>query len=80
MDNEQFYDEQIAPKLLELAKLCDEQGVGFAAYVEYEPDDVAATVNITARKSENLMRSRHALLNPSPMLAMTITTPGGEHG
>lgn len=36
-ENEKFYDEQIAPVLLELARKCKERGMAFLASVEYDP-------------------------------------------
>lgn len=35
-DTEKLYDEQIAPKLQELAKLCDSNGLPFLAAVWYD--------------------------------------------
>ncbi len=34
--NEQIYDEEIAPELLRLAKICEERGMSFIACVEYD--------------------------------------------
>lgn len=35
MNKEQYYDEQIAPKLFALAKECEEHGLSFLALCEY---------------------------------------------
>jgi hypothetical protein len=43
MDNEKFYDEEIAPLLLEVGKKCKERGLSFTAAVEYAPNQVAGT-------------------------------------
>lgn len=43
MSGEQFYDEVIAPKLMELAQLCQEKGMQFVAVVEYEQGEVGLT-------------------------------------
>ena len=37
MTNEEFYDNEIAPKLMELAAQCQERGMAFIACVEYDP-------------------------------------------
>lgn len=36
MSNEEIYDSEIAPKLLELCKRCQELGMSFVACVEYD--------------------------------------------
>lgn len=41
--SEQFYDTEIAPKLLELCELCKARGIPFSATVEYQPDQRAQT-------------------------------------
>lgn len=45
-DNEQFYDEEIAPKLLALASQCRERGMSLIAVVEYGPHDRGATYSV----------------------------------
>jgi hypothetical protein len=37
MNKEKLYDEEIAPKLLELCKLAQKHGMSFVACVEYDP-------------------------------------------
>lgn len=44
MSNEDFYDEEIAPVLLELADKCKARGMSFAAAVEYAPGDTGETI------------------------------------
>ena len=38
MTNEDFYDKEVAPKLMELGTLCQERGMSFACFVEYSPE------------------------------------------
>ena len=38
-ENEIFYDEVIAPKLAEVAKLCQDRNMSIVADVEYEPGE-----------------------------------------
>lgn len=45
-ENEEFYDKEIAPALLELCKKCEERGIGFIAQVEYQPGDFGRTANV----------------------------------
>lgn len=41
--SEQWYDEEIAPKLVELCKACKDRGLSFFAMVEYAHGDRAET-------------------------------------
>lgn len=43
MSNEQAYDDHIAPKLLEVAKLCEQMGMSIVARVEWAPDEAGIT-------------------------------------
>jgi len=49
--SEQIYDEQIAPKLLELARICNTHGMPFLATVEYAPGDYGTTADMPADRS-----------------------------
>jgi hypothetical protein len=42
-EKEQFYDDHIAPVLLELAGKCNERGLSFLAFVEYDQNKTART-------------------------------------
>ena len=46
-EGEAWYDTEIAPKLAELAKLCNARGMSFLAQVEYQPGDRAGTYFLT---------------------------------
>lgn len=41
--SEQIYDTEIAPKLLELARICEEHGMGFVAMCEFAPGETGRT-------------------------------------
>lgn len=41
--SEEFYDQEIAPKLKELAETCGARGLSFLAVVEYAPEECATT-------------------------------------
>lgn len=45
--SEDWYDKEIAPKLMELCKACNEHGMSFVAVVEYEPGKIAQTRQLT---------------------------------
>jgi hypothetical protein len=51
---ETVYDEQIAPLLLQAAKLCHEHGMPFVAQVEYQPGDFGMTADLPAREQRSL--------------------------
>ena len=42
-ENEVFYDEEIAPRLAEVAKLCQDRKMSIVADVEYEPGETGHT-------------------------------------
>lgn len=46
MTKEELYDQQVAPKLLELSKLCSGLGLPFVAAVEYAPYCIGRTVTL----------------------------------
>ena len=46
-DNEQWYDKEIAPSLMELAARCKERGMSLVAVVEYEHGERGATYQLT---------------------------------
>lgn len=52
-DNERYYDEVIAPALLQMAKDMEDRGMGFVATVEYNPAEAGTTVNTPALKSDH---------------------------
>lgn len=54
MDKEQAYDDLIAPKLLEVARLCHDHGMPFVAQVEYGPGDYGMTADLPARAERSL--------------------------
>jgi hypothetical protein len=43
-ERESFYDEHIAPKLLEISDLCKENGMSMVCKVEWAPDEGGRTV------------------------------------
>lgn len=45
-DLEIMYDEAIAPKLLDLAKECEQLGLSFLAVVEFRPGETGRTISL----------------------------------
>ena len=41
--SEKVYDNEIAPKLLEIAKMCETEGIPFLAIVEWTPGKIGRT-------------------------------------
>jgi len=41
--SEEFYDKEIAPELMRLAKICEDRGMSFLCQVEFERDATAET-------------------------------------
>ena len=52
-ENERYYDDVIAPALLQMAKDMEARGMGFVATVEYNPDEAGTTVNAPALKTDH---------------------------
>lgn len=48
MTNEEFYDSEIALKLLELCNLCGDRGMSMVAPVEYGPNLIGETSRLAA--------------------------------
>ena len=48
-ENERWYDEEIAPVLLELAKRCQERDMSFLNSVEYDPGNTGETCVLGSR-------------------------------
>jgi len=61
-DHEDFYDAEIAPLLLQAAKLAEGRGIPLVATVEYAPGDFGTTATLPADHSHamamNLMAAR----------------------
>lgn len=58
---EQFYDEVIAPKLLEVANLCQGEGISFVAAAEYEDDKIASTIMLGKDPGTAMVMLQHCI-------------------
>ncbi len=45
-EREQFYDREIAPVLMDLARRCEGAGLSFLALVEWSPDETGKTMSM----------------------------------
>ncbi|HLY89070.1 MAG TPA: hypothetical protein VKQ27_08805 [Acetobacteraceae bacterium] len=52
--SEQFYDDVVAPALLDLAKQCRERGMPFLATVEYAPGEYGTTADLPPAAERSL--------------------------
>lgn len=58
-DNEKFYDEAIAPKLMEVCELCKAKKIPFLAVVEYAPGEIGSTSMQHPDECLNMVMIRH---------------------
>lgn len=61
-DKERFYDEAIAPALLDLCRRCNERGLSFLAAVEYEPGSVGRTTQFVEGHGHAIDNARAAII------------------
>ena len=60
-ESEKFYDDVIAPALLDLAGKCGERGMSFLSVVEYDPGNKAVTQRYAQDPSLMMILIRHAI-------------------
>lgn len=53
-ENEKYYDDVVAPMLLQLVKDCEERGMNIVATVEYDPGAFGTSVTPNAGESDAL--------------------------
>jgi hypothetical protein len=81
-EREQFYDSEIAPALLELARKCQNNGLSIAAMVEWEPGETGKTAalaqgsGVGIRMAETAMQA-HGNVD---VLIFALMKYGREHG
>ncbi len=73
-----MYDEKIAPELLRLGKLCQENGLSFVCGVEWEPGELGRTATLTKDAGEGMRVADKALqVGHVVGIALTIKNIGG---
>lgn len=80
--SEAIYDEQIAPALLELLKICAANGMQMIASVEYEPGESGTSIQFDGKQSLPMDLGRAALMSHGNVdsLFMSIIRHAREHG
>lgn len=80
-EREKFYDESIAPELLRLGKMCQDNGLSFVCGVEWEPDQVGRTACLIAGAGDGIRRANHILQlgDAVGMVSLTVTTKPCDH-
>ena len=81
-ERERFYDEEIAPALMDLCKRCHDNGLSFLAAVEYAPGDVGRTsafVDGYGHAMSNALASIAAGDNADSLI-MHLMRKGKEYG
>lgn len=80
--SEAIYDEQIAPVLMGLMKICAANGMQMVASVEYEPGEAGSSMQLDGNQSLALDLGRVALLSHGNVdsLFMWIISYAKEHG
>ena len=81
-EREAFYDAEIAPALLDLARKCQEKGLSLIAQVEWEPGETGRTAafagdsGIGIRMAEAAMRAKGNI----DAFLLGMTKHAREHG
>lgn len=74
-ENEAFYDNEIAPKLAELAQACSARGMNFAAAVQYAPDAYASVSLVdTERACTGMFMTRQAIMSNGNLDSLVLGT------
>lgn len=81
-EREAFYDREVAPTLLELARKCEDAGLSFLAMVEWAPGQAGKTMSVQAESGLGLKMTRWAMesRDDADALIMQMMRYGKEHG
>lgn len=81
-EKEDFYDQEIAPKLLALCKECQDRGVSFVAKVEWEPGESGMTAFVAEGAGIALLIASWAAKanGNADALIMALMKHGREYG
>lgn len=64
MTNKEWYDTEIAPKLLEIAQQCEAHGVSMIATVEYAPHEIGHTFTLQENAGLEIIAINHWIVGP----------------
>lgn len=81
-EREAFYDSEIAPGLMGLAKKCQDNGLSIAAVVEWDPGETGRTVALAANAGFGLRMTEVAIRSAGNVdaLIMALMKYATEHG
>ena len=81
-EREAFYDHEIAPVLMELARKCEDNGVSFVATVEWQPGETGETATIQESAGIKLRMAHWAVAahGNADALIGALVKHGKEHG
>jgi hypothetical protein len=81
-DREDFYDREVAPVLMDLAKKCQDNGLSIAAMVEWEPGETGRTAALSADASFGIRMVEAAMQARGNVdsLIFAIQKYAAEHG
>ena len=65
MNKEKLYDKEIAPKIMEIAKFCEDNGLSFVCAVEYAPSKIGRTLAMKNPGLEMIMINHCAKTAPN---------------
>jgi len=79
---EKFYDEEVAPVLMELARKCEGANLSMVCVVEWTPGDVGKTMTVRAGAGIGLRQTYWAALanGNADLLIGQMVKHGKEHG
>lgn len=61
VDNEQFYDDHVAPVLADLAKKCTDRGMHLCAFVEFDAGEFGTTCGVASTPSFSFLLAEAAM-------------------
>ena len=82
VDQEPFYDDEIAPVLRSLAERCAERGMSFAAAVQFADEGIGSTVKLSTAPHPCLRMTAYAARSKgnADNLIWSLQKDGREHG
>lgn len=82
VDQEKFYDDEIAPALRALAERCAERGMSFAAAVQFADEGIGSTVKLSDPTHPALRMTAYAARSNgnADNLIWALQRDGREHG
>ena len=61
LNNEKLYEKEISPRLLEIARKCEDAGMSFVAVCEYIPNKHEQTLTLREKTSPSMRLARYGV-------------------